>query len=1275
MPHKFEYDTSTRFEAGQDTRFPGALDSAFVGIDERSELDLMSEVVDVSQIINFYDETNTPNGAWMPFLLKDDRWTYAWILSRDCLAKKTRVSYILKAAKARAPKALGDSIVGIIETIVEIFLDVDLWSQNRRSVFNIPESRFDRFVESSMDKELKECFHRLCDTVSLIGIDEFDLSRKADESIKHCLKIWSYQPSRGDKIDPEEAIARLAKVFNDSYEVYVSIVELAREEYYRNIYTGETSPDIAMLAAFIRLYERQRKQINTITQRHLDFQYKELLGFSEKHRTPDEVYVVFELSEQLKRSVVPEGALLGAGNDENGENILFETVGETPLNHARIGDAFTLFHDSGEGGTGLIYYGELAGLDRGLSDPDRVEQPWTAFGTSEEVSNETLVNREAAFAWSLSSPALHLEGGSRTVKLSLTFDEESRGAFKRLAERSENDRFLGMEYRISGENGWIAIEPKEAWNGEAIEVTLQLDRDVPPIIATEWLSLEFGGDQDAVQRWPMLHMKLGSDEAPHVYPTLRDAKLTKIELEVSVDSLNISGFYHDSNPVANQMSSSLFSGVPTVGSTMAIGSREIFAKPLENLVLTIGWEDLPSEGFKSYYSTYNQCFAHHIEPHYIDNSSFKARFDLLKDKDWIPLKGGDETRLFEGDDSSRFRGLGACEAQTSFEFDFAPQSDLETEQSDKANSTDDDDLLVYEGDPLLLDEPLNFGENARKGFVRMVLSTPQIAFGHSKLSQVVNYVTTLNAKLAQEVGTKVLKWLMGTGIAAIFLWLYTLLDPEKKLQGQIIKLLKDHPGWAVVIAIALVGGYLIYEFFLKEKQEAIQAPNLPVTPKVKDIRASYRSRHITDFSRAEVSGSPVQLTQETPFSTIRVVEGKGSAMSLPMNDQPSGSISKEGGIRILPVIGKEGSLYLDVTNTQELDTLTFYWELIPDETQVIARAKADLEIEYLSKEGWKAIRNNLLEDATNGLMSAGLMRIVLPEDIAQDAQGMPHPGCWLAFRSQVENGNFSKVRSVALQAAKARRVVEGDSECPSHSIPAWSIEGLTKMNKDISSVFQPYPSFGGKRNEKKLEFYTRVSERLRHKNRAVTSWDFNRIILEKFNSICHVAIETAKDVDADCDVFAMIVPWYENSEQSGCFRPRSSPTFLHNVSEFIALRKSPFCRAKVVNPQFRVVRCVFDVVFSDASGAGRKIDELNQKLRRFLSPWIRSSESGLEIASTLRKADVLQFINGQENVELVLNFRFDGEKEDREILELDGNAELFVSADEHDINLLVESDR
>ena len=88
-------------------------------------------------------------------------------------------------------------------------------------------------------------------------------------------------------------------------------------------------------------------------------------------------------------------------------------------------------------------------------------------------------------------------------------------------------------------------------------------------------------------------------------------------------------------------------------------------------------------------------------------------------------------------------------------------------------------------------------------------------------------------------------------------------------------------------------------------------------------------------------------------------------------------------------------------------------------------------------------------------------------------------------------------------------------------LPERLIQKFVEKNPEIKSVEQPYSSFGGKEAENEKDFYIRISERLRHKNRASSAWDYEHLVLEAFPQISfalciahsRIANENSKDSD------------------------------------------------------------------------------------------------------------------------------------------------------------------
>ncbi|MFP3489066.1 hypothetical protein R0K20_15795, partial [Staphylococcus sp. SIMBA_130] len=103
----------------------------------------------------------------------------------------------------------------------------------------------------------------------------------------------------------------------------------------------------------------------------------------------------------------------------------------------------------------------------------------------------------------------------------------------------------------------------------------------------------------------------------------------------------------------------------------------------------------------------------------------------------------------------------------------------------------------------------------------------------------------------------------------------------------------------------------------------------------------------------------------------------------------------------------------------------------------------------------------------------------------------------------------------------------------------------------IKSVTQPFNSFGGKATEKDNEFYIRASERLRHKNRAVSLWDMEHLVLQAFPEVYKV-----KCLNHTCStsflspghVMVLVIPDTLNKNVYDIFQPTFSAAKLNEIT-------------------------------------------------------------------------------------------------------------------------------
>ena len=100
---------------------------------------------------------------------------------------------------------------------------------------------------------------------------------------------------------------------------------------------------------------------------------------------------------------------------------------------------------------------------------------------------------------------------------------------------------------------------------------------------------------------------------------------------------------------------------------------------------------------------------------------------------------------------------------------------------------------------------------------------------------------------------------------------------------------------------------------------------------------------------------------------------------------------------------------------------------------------------------------------------------------------------------------FSLIKSIKTNAIMVKVILAPNAKNRIEKLEANSVEGFEKKIHGVLTVNQPFDSGSFKIKERKIDFYQRVSELLRHKNRPVTKWDIERFILNRFDWLSHVS--------------------------------------------------------------------------------------------------------------------------------------------------------------------------
>ena len=451
----------------------------------------------------------------------------------------------------------------------------------------------------------------------------------------------------------------------------------------------------------------------------------------------------------------------------------------------------------------------------------------------------------------------------------------------------------------------------------------------------------------------------------------------------------------------------------------------------------------------------------------------------------------------------------------------------------------------------------------------------------------------------------------------------------------------------------------------------------PYTPTVKSVAIAYRaSATITPHHEQPTTG---QLFQIHPF---------GYRPLQPHLDGPE----QHG--PFLPQYPQSGSVYIGIQSLQPGQTLNLLVQLVS------GSGDADLptptvQWHYLSDRGWLPFEDNqVLADSTNGLLDSGILRLVVPAAASDRNPLMPLGLHWLQASVTQHGTAIPDVLDIRTQAATA--IFLNQANEPDHlaqPLAAKTIQGLVNRQGAIARVTQPYSSFGGRRQEASAAFYTRVSERLRHKQRAVTRWDYERLVLEKFPQIYKVKCLTPADGatnPSEARVTVVVIPNLINTAPFLPLEPKAPQYLLREIETYLQAHASPFVQVVAKNPRYQCIQYRVAVRFRAGVEQGHYLQLLNEELVRFLSPWAYEDQSDIAFGSSIHSSTVIHFIETRPYVDYVANLKLieqvprldtvrstvniSYQVNSTNLAQVNTADAILVSAPEHFIDLITTSD-
>ena len=396
--------------------------------------------------------------------------------------------------------------------------------------------------------------------------------------------------------------------------------------------------------------------------------------------------------------------------------------------------------------------------------------------------------------------------------------------------------------------------------------------------------------------------------------------------------------------------------------------------------------------------------------------------------------------------------------------------------------------------------------------------------------------------------------------------------------------------------------------------------NTPYNPKIKRLSVGYSSSLEIDLTKTNLDPLADRLYHIEPFG-YRDLAGHD------LNTGPS----------FLPQYVNEGELFIGIKNLAAPQSLSLLFQLAEGSADPDL-AQQDIQWQYLDGNIWKSLEEGkLLSDSTNGLLNSGIIRFDLAA--AQPGTLLPPNLYWI--RAAISRNSRSVGDTVAIKAQAISATFVDQNNAPDHlaqPLPAESISGLVEPLAAVTSIQQPYSSFGGKIPEQAANFYIRASERLRHKNRALTIWDYEHMVLEAFPSIFKVKclpVGSSPDPRLADVIQLIVVPDIKGKLPFDPFEPKSPADVLFQIKKYLEKQNAPFAKFEVRNPIYLRLQVRLGVHLRSAANTGYYRNLLNEELQRYLAPWAYDRSAEIVFGGEINSSLIVNFVEERPYVDYV----------------------------------------
>lgn len=327
---------------------------------------------------------------------------------------------------------------------------------------------------------------------------------------------------------------------------------------------------------------------------------------------------------------------------------------------------------------------------------------------------------------------------------------------------------------------------------------------------------------------------------------------------------------------------------------------------------------------------------------------------------------------------------------------------------------------------------------------------------------------------------------------------------------------------------------------------------------------------------------------------------------------------------------------------------------------------------YISGDKWTKMDGDILKDTTNNFRKSGCVTLSLSEEVVSSSlkqECFPKGKVWLKLNFKMmdnaedldyedldkkgrmsvnkQGGNcktrfdFTAIEEVRAQGMEVEYYEDSVGKLPRGAVlNAGSIKKLVSGINGVKKIEQPYDGEMGREDETEMQFRSRVGERLRHKGKAWTGWDYERLVLENFPQISAAKYFPCRNLEGKYQaghVYVSLAPNPQFIKQENPLKPQIGADLLYDIYQCVREHATTFAQQEfhVKELDYVEVRVNCEIYLKEGLvGADYYETLINQELVKFIAPWSDNIQI-VDFSREIKKKDILYFIENMEFVDRV----------------------------------------